>query len=87
MVGGENLANESFSIALISLGICYILQLSSSMFGISGYICYYKEKRIEASQLLVLSILQFIPIIALFSSIIGKNTLKRKGCIGDNDDD
>jgi len=87
MVGGKNLANEAFNIVLVAIGICYILQLSSSMFGISGYICYYKEKRIETSQLLILSILQFIPIVALFSSIIGKHTLKHKNYIGDDDDE
>lgn len=70
LVGGETvLTNAPFVIPAMLLA-CYVLQLSSAMFGISGFIWCGKYGNVSAAGVVASTIVQLIPGVDVIGSIL-----------------
>lgn len=70
MVGGQNASNTLPSLILIALLFCWLLQLSSAMFGISGFRWCHKNGTLSKAGLVASAIAQFIPCVDVVGSIL-----------------
>ena len=70
MVGGEGLRDEVASMVLIAWLSCCLIQLSSAVFGISGFRWCRKYGTLSKAGAIVSSIAQFIPCVDVIGSIL-----------------
>ena len=70
LAGGEGIRDEAFSMVWIALLLCYLIQISSAMFGISGFRWYRKYGTLSKAGMIASSIAQFIPCIDVIGSIL-----------------
>ena len=79
LAGGEGIRDEASSMVLIALLLCYLIQVSSAMFGISGFRWYRKYGTLSKAGMIASSIAQFIPCIDVIGSIPVTSCSARKG--------
>jgi len=70
LAGGEGIRNEVVSMILIAFLSCYLILISSAMFGISGFRWCRKYGTLSKSGVIASSIVQFIPCIDVIGSIL-----------------
>ena len=81
MVGGEGIRDEASSMVLIALLLCYLIQVSSAMFGISGFRWCRKYGTLSKAGVIASSIAQFIPCIDVIGSILCYIMFRKEGKI------
>lgn len=64
---------------LIALLLCYLIQISSAMFGISGFRRCRKYGMLSEAGVIASSIAQFIPCIDVIGSILCYIMFRKKG--------
>lgn len=69
MVGGKNLGSDIAVMFKFVFCICYVLQLSSSIFGLSGLLWYRKQGLLPAKNVISRALVQFIPLIGIWGSV------------------
>lgn len=79
MIGGEGIRDEVFSIAMIALLACYILQLSSAVFGFSGLLRCHKQGTLSKLTVAAGMLAQLIPCVDVIGSIICYLMVRNKG--------
>lgn len=70
LTGGEGIRDEAPMMVLIALLSCWLLQLSSGMFGLSGFLWCRKYGDLSTVGMVVSAIVQFIPCIDVIGSIL-----------------
>ena len=70
MVGGEGIRDEVTSMVLIAWLSCCLIQLSSVVFGISGFRWCRKYGTLSKAGMIASSIAQFIPCVDVIGSIL-----------------
>ena len=81
LVGGEGIRDEAASIILIALLSCYLIQVSSAMFGISGFRRCRKYGTLSKAGVIASSIAQFIPCVDVIGSILCYIMFRKEGQI------
>lgn len=79
MVGGEGIRDEAPSMVLIALLLCYLIQVSSAMFGISGYRWCRKYGTLPTAGVIASSVAQLIPCVDVIGSILCYIMFRREG--------
>ena len=79
LTGGEGIRDEAFSMVLIALLLCYLIQVSSAMFGISGFRWCRKYGTLSNAGMIASSIAQFIPCIDVIGSILCYIMFRKEG--------
>ncbi len=79
MVGGEGIRDEAASMVLIAWLSCCLIQLSSTMFGISGFRWCRKYGTLSKAGAIVSSIAQFIPCVDVIGSILCYIMFRKEG--------
>lgn len=79
MVGGEGIRDEATSMVLIAWLACCLIQLSSAMFGISGFRWCHKYGTLSKAGMIASSIAQFIPCVDLIGSILCYIMFRKEG--------
>ena len=70
LAGGEGIRDEASSMVLIALLLCYLIQFSSAMFGISGFRWCRKYGTLSKAGVIAGSIAQLIPCVDVIGSIL-----------------
>ena len=78
-VGGEGIRDEVASMVLIALLACCLIQLSSTMFGISGFLWCRKYGTLSKAGVIASTIVQFIPCIDVIGSILCYIMFRKEG--------
>jgi len=81
LVGGEGIRDEASWMVLIALLLCYLIQVSSAMFGISGFRWCRKYGTMSKAGMIASSIAQFIPCIDVIGSILCYIMFRKEGQI------
>ena len=81
LVGGEGIRDEASSMVLIALLLCYLIQISSAMFGISGFRWCRKYGTLSKAGMIASSIAQFIPCVDVIGSILCYIMFRKEGQI------
>ena len=79
LAGGEGIRDEASSMVLIALLLCYLIQVSSAMFGISGFRWCRKYGTLSKAGVIASSIAQFIPCVDVIGSILCYVMFRREG--------
>ena len=79
MVGGEGIRDEAASMALIALLSCCLIQLSSVVFGISGFRLCRKYGTLSKAGVIASSIAQLIPCVDVIGSFLCYIMFRREG--------
>ena len=79
VVGGEGIRDELPGMILIALLSCYLLQLSSAMFGISGYKWCRKYGTLSKGWVTASTIVQLIPGIDVIGSVLCYIMFRKEG--------
>ena len=79
LVGGEGIRDEVPSMVLIAWLACCLIQLSSAMFGISGFRWCRKYGTLSQAGMIVSSVVQFIPCIDVIGSILCYSMFRKEG--------
>ena len=79
LAGGEGIRDEVASMVLIALLSCYLIQISSAMFGISGFRWCRKYGTLSQTGVLASSIAQFIPCVDVIGSILCYIMFRKEG--------
>ena len=79
LVGGEGIRDEAASMVLIALLLCYLIQVSSAMFGISGFRWCRKYGTLSKAGMIASSIAQFIPCVDVIGSILCYIMFRKEG--------
>ena len=79
MVGGEGIRDEVVSMVLIALLSCYLIQLSSTMFGISGFLWCHKYGTLSKAGVIASSVVQLIPCVDVIGSILCYIMFRKEG--------
>ena len=79
VVGGEGIRDEVTSMVLIALLSCCMIQLSSAMFGISGFRWCRKYGTLSKAGMIASSIVQFIPCVDVVGSILCYIMFRKEG--------
>ena len=79
MVGGEGIRDEVTSMVLIAWLSCCLIQLSSTVFGISGFRWCRKYGTLSKAGAIVSSIAQFIPCVDVIGSILCYIMFRKEG--------
>ena len=79
LVGGEGIRDEAASMVLIALLLCYLIQVSSAMFGISGFRWCRKYGTLSKAGVIASSIAQFIPCVDVIGSILCYIMFRKEG--------
>ena len=79
MVGGEGIRDEAPSMVLIAWLSCCLIQLSSVVFGISGFRWCHKYGTLSKAGAIVSSIAQFIPCVDVIGSILCYIMFRKEG--------
>ena len=83
VVGGEGIRDEAASMVLIALLSCGLIQLSPTMFGISGFRWCHKYGALSKAGVIASSIAQFIPCIDVIGSILCYIMFRKEGQLAD----
>ena len=75
MVGGEGIG----SIVIVALLICWLLQLSSSVFGISCFLWCHKYGTLSKTGMIASTIAQLIPCVDVIGSILCYIMFRKEG--------
>ena len=75
MVGGEGIG----SVAVAALLACWLIQLSASMFGISGFRWCHKYGTLSKASMIVSSVAQLIPGVDVIGSILCYIMFRKEG--------
>ena len=75
MVGGEGIG----SVVIVALLICWLLQLSSSVFGISCFLWCHKYGTLSKAGMLASTIAQLIPCVDVIGSILCYIMFRKEG--------
>ncbi|MBE6887693.1 MAG: hypothetical protein E7484_04635 [Ruminococcaceae bacterium] len=70
LIGGEAMRDAVPSMILFTFAGCYMLQLSSAMFGISGFLWLRKNHRLTRKDVAVCTAAQLIPIADILGSVV-----------------
>ena len=70
LAGGEGIRDEVSSMVLIAWLSCCLIQLSSTLFGISGFRWCHKCGTLSKAGMIASSIAQFIPCVDVIASIL-----------------
>lgn len=70
LIGGEAMRDVVPSMIFITFAGCYILQLSSSMFGISGFLWLLKNDKLTRKDAALCTAAQLIPITDVLGSVV-----------------
>ena len=79
LIGGEAMRDDSASMVKIALLACYLLQLSSAMFGFSGFLWCRRYGTLTKSELVVSTVAQLIPCIDVIGSILCYIMFRKEG--------
>ena len=79
MVGGEGIRGEVASMVLIAWLSCCLIQLSSVVFGISGFRWCRKYGTLSKAGVIASSIAQFIPCVDVIGSILCYIMFRKEG--------
>lgn len=79
LIGGDAIRSDVPSMVLIALLSCYFLQLSSAMFGISGFLWYHKYGALSKAGMIASAIVQLIPCIDVIGSILCYIMFRKEG--------
>ena len=79
VVGGDGIRDEASSMVLIALLSCCMIQLSSTMFGSSGFRWGRKYGMLSKTAVIASSIAQFIPCIDVIGSILCYIMFRKEG--------
>lgn len=79
VVGGEGLRDKLPSMVGIAFLSCWLLQLSSAMFGISGFRWCRKYGKLSTAGMIASSVVQFIPCVDVLGSIICYIMFRKEG--------
>ena len=80
MVGGENTRDYVPSMILIALLASWLIQFSSTAFGISGFRWCHKYGTLSKSGMIASSIVQFLPCIDVIGAILCYIMFRKEGC-------
>lgn len=69
MVGGKDLGSDIAIMFKIVFCVCYVLQLSSSVFGLSGLLWYREQGLLSAKSVIARTLVQFIPLVGLWGAV------------------
>ena len=81
LAGGEGIRDEASSMVLIALLLCYLIQVSSAIFGISGFRWCRKYGTLSKAGVIASSIAQFIPCVDVIGSILCYIMFRKEGQI------
>lgn len=81
LTGGEGIRDEASSMVLIALLLCYLIQISSAMFGISGFRWCRKYGTLSKAGVIASSIAQFNPCVDVIGSILCYIMFRKEGQI------
>ena len=70
LISGEAMRDAVPSMILIAFAGCYVLQLSSAMFGISGFLWLYRNDRLTRKDVAICTAAQLIPIADVLGSVV-----------------
>ncbi len=79
LVGGEGIRDEVASMVLIALLSCYLIQISSAMFGISGFRWCRKYGTLSKAGVIASTIAQLIPCVDVIGSILCYIMFRKEG--------
>lgn len=79
LVGGEGIRDEAALMVLIAWLACCLIQLSSAMFGISGFRWCRKYGTLSQAGMIASSLAQFIPCIDVIGSILCYIMFRKEG--------
>mgnify|MGYP003295249999 FL=1 len=79
VVGGEGIRDEAASMVLIAWLSCCLIQLSSAVFGISGFRWCRKYGTLSKAGMIASSIAQFIPCVDVIGSILCYIMFRKEG--------
>ena len=79
MVDGKNLQNEIWAMVSIALLVCWLIQLSSSMFGISGFLWCHKYGTLSKAGVVASTIVQLMPCIDVIGSSLCYIMFRKEG--------
>ena len=77
MVGGEGIG----SVVIVALLACWLIQLSSAMFGISGFRWCYQYGTLSKAGMIASSVAQLIPCVDVIGSILCYIMFRKEGQI------
>lgn len=69
LIGGKNLGNDVAIMFKIVFCVCYVLQLSTSVFGLSGLLWYRKQGLLSVKSVISRTLVQLIPLIGIWGSV------------------
>ena len=78
LVGGKDLGSDVAIMFKIVFCVCYVLQLSTSIFGLSGLLCYRKQGLLSVKSVISRTLVQLIPLIGIWGSIHCYFSLRQK---------
>lgn len=79
MVGGEGIRDEVSSMVLIAWLSCCLIQISSAMFGISGFRWCHQYGTLSKAGMIASSVAQFIPCVDVIGSILCYIMFRKEG--------
>lgn len=79
LIGGKQMQEQSVSMVLIALLVLFLVRLSSTVFGISGFRCCRKHGTLSKAGVVISSIIQFIPCIDVIGTIICYVMFRKEG--------
>lgn len=85
VIGGEGIRDEVSSMVMISLLACYIIQLSSAMFGISGFAWCRKYGTLSKAGMVASTIAQLIPVVDVLGSVLCYIMFRNEGKSASNE--
>ena len=77
MVGGEGIG----SVVIVALLACWLIQLSSAMFGISGFRWFHQYGTLSKAGMIASSVVQLIPCVEVIGSILCYIMFRKEGQI------
>ena len=86
LVGGKNLGSDVAIMFKIVFCVCYVLQLSTSIFGLSGLLWYRKQGLLSVKSVISRTLGQLIPLIGIWGSVYCYFSLRQKKRLTTEDD-
>ena len=79
LIGGEAMHDIVPSMILIAFAGCYMLQLSSAMFGISGFLWPSRTNKLTKKDVAFCSAAQLIPVVDVLGSVVCYFMFRKQG--------
>ncbi len=86
LVGGKNLGSDVAVMFKLIFCICYVLQISTSIFGLSGLLWYRKQGLLSVKSVISRTLVQLIPLIGIWGSVCCYFSLRQKKRFTTEDD-